>query len=130
MQISRSIYVLPLVLACSPTLGQSTAEPKSPTPSASALAQEAAAKIKEANAKIAEWQKTCRADWDAQTHMTKAEWTATCRRVSTERGKFLLDETSKATFPSQIFPSQLIRLLARELASTDFHSLRAHGWTR
>src|SRR5258705_9301508 len=102
MQVSRSIYVLPLVLACSPTLGQSTAEPKSPTPSASALAQEAAAKIKEANDKIAEWLKTCQADWDRQTHMTKAEWTDTCRRVSAERGKFLLDETSRGYLPELI----------------------------
>ena len=99
---SRSIYVLPLVLACSPALGQSTVEPKAPSPSASALAQEAAAKVKEANDKIAEWLKTCQADWDAQTHMTKAEWTATCRRVSTERGKFLLDESSKGYLPEPI----------------------------
>jgi hypothetical protein len=102
MQLSRSVYVLPLVLACSPALGQSTAEPKAPTPSASALAEEAAAKIKAAKNSIAEWQKTCLADWDAQTHMTKAEWTATCRRVSAERGKFLLDETSKGYLPELI----------------------------
>ena len=57
---------------------------------------------REANDKIAEWLKTCQADWDEQTHMTKAEWTATCRRVSTERGKFLLDETSKGYLPELI----------------------------
>jgi hypothetical protein len=102
MQVSRFIYVLPVVLACSPALGQSTAEPKSPTPSASALAEETAAKIKAAKDRIAEWLKTCQADWDEQTHMTKAEWTATCRRVSTERGKFLLDETSKGYLPELI----------------------------
>ena len=102
MQVSRSIYVLSLVLACGPALGQSTVEPKAPTPSASAQAQEVAAKIKEANDKIAEWLKTCQADWDAQTHMTKSEWTATCRRVSAERGKFLLDGISRGYLPEPI----------------------------
>ena len=64
--------------------------------------RETAAKIKAAKDRIAEWLKTCQADWDEQTHMTKAEWTATCRRVSTERGKFLLDETSKGYLPELI----------------------------
>ena len=102
MQVSRSIYALPLVLACSPALGQSTAEPKAPTPSASALAEETAAKIKAAKDRIAEWLKACQADWDTQTHMTKAEWTATCRRVSAERGKFLLEGASKDYLPGPI----------------------------
>jgi hypothetical protein len=100
MQVS--IFVLPLVLACSPALGQSTAEPKTPTPSPSALAEENAAKVKAAKDRITEWLKTCQADWDEQTHMTKAEWTATCRRVSIERGKFLLEGASKGYLPEPI----------------------------
>jgi hypothetical protein len=39
----------------------------------------------------AEWLTTCLADWDAQTHMTKTEWRATCERVSKEREQFLLN---------------------------------------
>jgi hypothetical protein len=46
-------------------------------------------------ARVAEWLKTCLADWDRATHMTKSEWTATCRRVSAERGKFLVEDESK-----------------------------------
>jgi hypothetical protein len=55
-------------------------------------AQVSGARFKAANDNIAEWFKTCLADWDAQTHMTKAQWTATCRRVSAERAKFLLTD--------------------------------------
>jgi hypothetical protein len=31
--------------------------------------------------RIAEWFKTCMEDWERVTHMTKAEWRTTCRRV-------------------------------------------------
>jgi hypothetical protein len=53
-------------------------------------AQVSGARLKAAKDNIAEWFNTCLADWDAQTHMTKVQWTATCRRVSVEREKFLL----------------------------------------
>jgi len=62
---------------------------------ASAPAQKSDAQVKTTKASIAEWLKTCLADWDRATHMTKDEWTATCRRVSAERGKFLLEDASK-----------------------------------
>jgi hypothetical protein len=31
---------------------------------------------------------SCRADWDAATHMSRREWEMTCRRVATNRAKF------------------------------------------
>jgi hypothetical protein len=46
-------------------------------------------------ARVAEWLKTCLADWDRETHMTKSEWIATCRRVAAERAKFLAEDQSK-----------------------------------
>jgi hypothetical protein len=34
---------------------------------------------------------TCMKDWDATTHMTKVEWSRTCRRLAEERVKFRLE---------------------------------------
>ena len=47
--------------------------------------------VQEIKKRSADWLKTCLADWDAQTHMSKAEWRTTCDRVSKEREQFLLD---------------------------------------
>lgn len=44
--------------------------------------------------RAAEWRSTCLLDWDAQTHMTKAEWRATCDRVTREREQFMLQSPS------------------------------------
>ena len=49
-----------------------------------------AEQVQEIKKRSAEWLKTCLADWDAQTHMNKAEWRTTCQRVSKEREQFLL----------------------------------------
>jgi hypothetical protein len=46
--------------------------------------------------RVAEWFKTCMADWDRETHMTKAEWRTTCRRVADERGRFVAEQQSLA----------------------------------
>ena len=46
--------------------------------------------VQEIKKRSAEWLKTCLADWDAQTHMSKTEWHTTCERVSKEREQFLL----------------------------------------
>jgi hypothetical protein len=46
--------------------------------------------VQEIKKRSAEWLKTCLGDWDAQTHMSKAEWRTTCERVSKEREQFLL----------------------------------------
>jgi len=45
----------------------------------------------EIKTRVAEWLATCLKDWDQATHMTRREWQATCKRVASERGKFLLD---------------------------------------
>jgi hypothetical protein len=45
-------------------------------------------------ARIAEWFNTCMTDWDRATHMTKAEWRTTCRRVADERGRFVAEQQS------------------------------------
>jgi uncharacterized protein len=42
--------------------------------------------------RVADWLKTCLADWDRATHMTTNEWRTTCNRVAVERGKFLLED--------------------------------------
>ena len=34
---------------------------------------------------------TCMNDWDTATHMTKEEWSRTCRRLADERVKFRLE---------------------------------------
>jgi hypothetical protein len=47
-------------------------------------------KMREINERVAFWLKTCLADWDQATHMTKREWRTTCHRVSAERRTFLI----------------------------------------
>jgi hypothetical protein len=49
--------------------------------------------------RIAEWFKTCMDDWDRTTHMTKAEWRTTCRRVADERGRFVAEQQSRGNLP-------------------------------
>jgi hypothetical protein len=53
------------------------------------------ASTKDIDDRVAEWLKTCLADWDSETHMSKAEWRSTCQRVSAERRKFLIEEAEK-----------------------------------
>jgi hypothetical protein len=40
---------------------------------------------------FAQYFDTCMKDWDAATHMTKGEWSRTCRRLAEERVKFRLE---------------------------------------
>ena len=54
-------------------------------------AANSAEQVQEIKKRSAEWLKTCLGDWDAQTHMSKAEWRTTCERVSKEREQFLLN---------------------------------------
>jgi hypothetical protein len=54
-------------------------------------ATKSAQELQEIDQRVAEWLKTCLADWEAATHMTKVEWRTTCQRVSAERRKFLID---------------------------------------
>jgi hypothetical protein len=64
-----------------------------------APSNQAETRKREIKVRVAEWLRTCLADWDQSTHMTKKEWRNTCERVATERGKFLLDNpTVGSTF--------------------------------
>jgi len=49
----------------------------------------------EIRAQAAEWHAQCMRDWDAETHMTRQEWTSTCRRVVDERVQWLLREAKQ-----------------------------------
>jgi len=49
--------------------------------------------------RIAQWFKTCMDDWERATHMTKAEWRTTCRRVADERGRFVAEQESRDKLP-------------------------------
>jgi hypothetical protein len=75
--------------------GQSPKPPIRPSPPAQAQTQKPDQTLA---ARIAEWFKTCMADWDRATHMTKAEWRSTCRRVADERGRFVAEQ-SRDTLP-------------------------------
>ena len=57
----------------------------SPHPSAGKAAED----TKAMNDALHYWLKTCLADWDQATHMTKSEWRTTCKRVAEERRTFL-----------------------------------------
>jgi hypothetical protein len=74
------------------------AEKQSPPTGMTTPSKESEDQIK---ARAAAWFKQCMQDWDAQTHMTKQEWERTCRRVTLERGKFLLDQ-SKDSSPQSL----------------------------
>lgn len=54
--------------------------------------------------RVADWLKTCLADWDQATHMTTIEWRTTCRRVASEREKFLLEDPSSFSIGAKMRP--------------------------
>jgi hypothetical protein len=87
--------LLPLVLAGGVALALEQ-EPDSAT-SPSSPAQKSAQEMQGIEARVAEWLRTCLADWDQATHMTKAEWRTTCRRVAAERGRFLVENPNMGT---------------------------------
>ena len=63
-----------------------------PTPaSGPTSAGKSAEQAQEIKKRSADWFKTCLGDWDEQTHMSKAEWRTTCKRVSKEREQFYLN---------------------------------------
>jgi len=62
-------------------------------PQTTAPAGKSAKEILEIEERVAFWLRTCLQDWDAQTHMTRREWRATCERVAAERGRFLRENT-------------------------------------
>jgi hypothetical protein len=95
MPVSRAISLLTLVLAHSTAQGQTHPEANGPNPPAQELEAKLEANRKAIENAAANWLKTCLADWDQATHMSKDEWATTCRRVSAERRKFFLEEAAK-----------------------------------
>jgi hypothetical protein len=65
-----------------------------PTPAAPPKAERKPSpdRVKEIEARGAEYFAQCMKDWDPATHMTKEEWARTCRRVRDDRVKFLLKQ--------------------------------------
>ncbi len=85
---------------CSTNTTAATEPGQSPKPKPSILPSPPAQRPDQTTeARIAEWLKTCLADWDRTTHMTKAEWRTTCRRVADERGRFVAEQQSLDTHP-------------------------------
>ena len=56
------------------------------------------------NERVDYWLKTCLADWDQATHMTKSEWRTTCKRVAEERRTFLLETPDASSIGSRARP--------------------------
>ena len=82
---------------CGGASGQAMARTNNMSGSTVVLAQignnaDRATKIKEINERSGKYYAECMQLWDPETHMTKKEWAQTCRRITDERTKFLLDE--------------------------------------
>jgi hypothetical protein len=88
MTVSRLALALSLLLSTGVALAQA---PAAPTKPAEKRTPEEAADVQK---RVAEWLRTCLADWDKSTHMTKREWHTTCQRVAAERGRFLVENPS------------------------------------
>ena len=91
--LALSLLALGLLTAGT-ALAQSARRQDAAAPAAAA--EKSPEDIQAIKERVAEWLRTCLADWDRATHMTKSEWRVTCQRVAADRGKFLL-ETSGAT---------------------------------
>jgi hypothetical protein len=97
MRLLRLVPVLVLALPG----GMALAQPDQRTEATSSVPLKSAKKSvpdKSISENIAYWLKTCLADWDRETHMTRQEWRTTCERVSAERGKFLRENPTVNTF--------------------------------
>jgi hypothetical protein len=84
--VPTGLYLIALVSGTS-----FAAEPPPSATPPSTTEQKSAEQIQATKERVADWLKTCLADWDQATHMTKNEWRTTCQRVAAERGRFLLD---------------------------------------
>jgi hypothetical protein len=102
--VARLALALPLLVAGGAVLAQ-TGETRQPAqtgptgmrpPTASAPEKKSTQskspqETEDIKKRVADWLKTCLEDWDRSTHMTKAEWHTTCRRVASDRGRFLIE---------------------------------------
>ena len=59
--------------------------------------EKSASELKSIEERVDYWRATCLQDWDAATHMTKAQWRTTCERVAAERRIFLLQDVDTLT---------------------------------
>jgi hypothetical protein len=83
-----------LCMANAVAFGQSVERPSSPT-------KNSPEQVKEIEKRVADWRTTCLQDWDAATHMTRAEWRTTCERVASERRTFLLNNGNAVPMDSK-----------------------------
>jgi hypothetical protein len=74
------VCLLSLIAADGAANAQSGSSPTASTPSEKMIQE-----------KSAKYYSDCMKSWDAGTHMTKGEWSRTCRRVNDERVKFRVD---------------------------------------
>ena len=78
--------VVCLLIVCLASTAASAQSAQRPSPPAGKSAEE----MKVIEERVAFWRTSCLQDWDAATHMTRAEWRTTCDRVAAERRTFLL----------------------------------------
>jgi hypothetical protein len=98
MWLLRLVSLLALGLPGAMALAQSDQRSKSTASLPSKSTEKSDLDTKSIDENVAYWLKTCLADWDKETHMTREEWRTTCKRVSAERGKFLRENPTVNTF--------------------------------
>src|SRR5215510_13679906 len=91
MQNAARFIVIGLLVTCAAQAAAQSSQPSKSPASVSKPAQKSPEELQAIKERVADWLKTCLADWDQSTHMTKQEWRTTCQRVSEERGRFLLE---------------------------------------
>ena len=94
MRTRLLVGAISLLLACSVAHGQSDTAtgkrqgaPSSATPKPDSTVSEA-----EIQKRGAQYLSDCIKDWDKGTHMSKQDWTRTCRRVVQRRVRFMLQQ--------------------------------------
>ncbi len=88
-----------LLLSATAAFAQSGTPPVAKRQSSDAALLDEKARVKE-----------CMKTWDRTTHMTKREWEETCRRVASERVKYLRDQgygSERKKTPARAKPSQM-----------------------
>jgi hypothetical protein len=88
-----------LLLSATAAVAQSGAQPAAKRQSSETALLDEKARVRE-----------CMKTWDRSTHMTKREWEETCRRVASERIKYLRDQgygADRKKAPARTKPSQM-----------------------
>jgi hypothetical protein len=84
------LVALFLLAACGVSSAQSGKREGSPSPSSAV--QEPSLSPAEIRERSAQYLTDCVSDWDKGTHMSKKDWTRTCRRVVQRRVDFMLQQ--------------------------------------